>query len=125
LRHTVATRLLRRGASMKEIADVTPAYGGINYARLEHGSLQWPCPTEDHPGLQFLHEGMFSRGKGRFAALEVQSKSKGLGSDVTAETESGSISMRGVSGRLKTYDAYKLWLTVANPEKYLKAQKSG
>jgi len=62
------------GASdiMKEIADVTPSYGGITYARLEHGSLQWPCPLEDHPGIQFLHEGMFSRGKGRFAALEYR-----------------------------------------------------
>jgi formate dehydrogenase major subunit/formate dehydrogenase alpha subunit len=57
---------------MKEIADVTPSYGGITYARLENGSLQWPCPTEDHPGIQFLHEGMFSRGKGRFAALEYR-----------------------------------------------------
>ena len=57
---------------MKEIADVTPSYGGITYARLENGGLQWPCPTEDHPGLQFLHESMFSRGKGRFAPLEYK-----------------------------------------------------
>jgi formate dehydrogenase alpha subunit len=54
---------------MKEIADLTPSYGGITYERLEKGGLQWPCPTEDHPGLQFLHEDMFSRGKGRFAAV--------------------------------------------------------
>ena len=57
---------------MKEIADVTPSYGGISFARLENGSLQWPCPTEDHPGLRYLHEGMFSRGKGKFAALEYK-----------------------------------------------------
>ncbi len=57
---------------MKEISDITPSYGGITYARLENGGLQWPCPTEDHPGLQFLHESMFTRGKGRFAALEYK-----------------------------------------------------
>ena len=57
---------------MKEIADLTPSYGGITYERLEQGGLQWPCPTEDHPGLQFLHEDMFSRGKGRFAAVEYK-----------------------------------------------------
>ncbi len=33
-----------------EIREVTPSYGGITYDRLnELGSLQWPCPTEDHP----------------------------------------------------------------------------
>ncbi len=75
----VARRMRSRGFEfataedvMKEIADVTPSYGGISFARLENGSLQWPCPTEDHPGLQFLHEGMFSRGKGKFAALEYK-----------------------------------------------------
>jgi formate dehydrogenase alpha subunit len=75
----VARRMRGRGFEfasaadvMKEIADVTPSYGGITFARLENGSLQWPCPTEDHPGLQFLHEGMFSRGKGKFAALEYK-----------------------------------------------------
>jgi len=57
---------------MKEIAELTPSYGGITYERLEQGGLQWPCPTEDHPGLQFLHEDMFSRGKGRFAAVEYR-----------------------------------------------------
>jgi predicted molibdopterin-dependent oxidoreductase YjgC len=29
---------------------------GMSYARLdEHGGLQWPCPTEDHPGTPLLH----------------------------------------------------------------------
>ena len=75
----IARRMRSRGFEfataadvMKEIADVTPSYGGINYARLDNGSLQWPCPTEDHPGLQFLHEDMFSRGKGKFAPLEYK-----------------------------------------------------
>ena len=29
---------------------------GMSYARLdEHGGLQWPCPTEDHPGTPLMH----------------------------------------------------------------------
>ena len=55
---------------MAEIARYTPSYGGISYARLEEGGLQWPCPTPDHPGTVFLHEGKFSRGLGRFHAVE-------------------------------------------------------
>jgi predicted molibdopterin-dependent oxidoreductase YjgC len=54
---------------MKEIASVTPSYGGINYQRLEEGSLQWPCATEDHPGTCILHTEIFSRGKGHFVPL--------------------------------------------------------
>lgn len=55
---------------MTEIGKVTPAYGGISFARLEQGSLQWPCPTEEHPGTQYLHVNKFSRGLGKFHAVE-------------------------------------------------------
>ena len=54
---------------MEEIARLTPSYGGINYSRLESGSLQWPCPTEEHPGTAILHTAIFTRGKGRFIPL--------------------------------------------------------
>jgi len=57
---------------MDEIASVTPSYGGINYSRLEKGSLQWPCPTEDHPGTPILHTELFARGKGHFVPLEYR-----------------------------------------------------
>ena len=55
---------------MVEIAGVTPSYAGISYARLDQGSLQWPCPTPDHPGTKFLHVGKFGRGLGKFHAVE-------------------------------------------------------
>jgi formate dehydrogenase major subunit len=55
---------------MDEAASVTPAYGGISFARLEQGGLQWPCPNADHPGTRFLHKGTFSRGKGLFKPAE-------------------------------------------------------
>jgi len=54
---------------MDEIASVTPIYGGMSYTRLgiDGGpGLQWPCTSPDHPGTRFLHEGKFSRGKGKF-----------------------------------------------------------
>jgi formate dehydrogenase alpha subunit len=50
-----------------EIREVTPSYAGISYDRLNDlGSLQWPCPTEDHAGTKFLHVGKFARGLGLF-----------------------------------------------------------
>lgn len=55
---------------MAEIARVTPSYGGISYERLEQGGLQWPCPSPDHPGTPILHVGKFSRGLGKFHAVD-------------------------------------------------------
>jgi len=57
---------------MDEIANLAPAYGGITYRRLEAGGLQWPCPTEEHPGTPILHTELFTRGKGRFSPLEYK-----------------------------------------------------
>jgi formate dehydrogenase alpha subunit len=57
---------------MEEITDLTPSYGGISYARLEEGSLQWPCPTKEHPGTPILHTALFTRGKGKFLPLEYK-----------------------------------------------------
>jgi len=55
---------------MEEISSLTPIYGGISHERLENGGLQWPCPTKDHPGTKYLYENGFSRGKGKFHAIE-------------------------------------------------------
>ncbi len=55
-----------------EMAKVTPQYGGISFARLEQGGLQWPCPTADHPGTKYLHSGKFSRGLGKFSAIDFE-----------------------------------------------------
>ncbi|MCC8029251.1 MAG: formate dehydrogenase subunit alpha [Lachnospiraceae bacterium] len=52
---------------MDEVASVTPSFGGISFERLDAGeSLQWPCPTKDHPGTPIMHVGKFSRGLGWF-----------------------------------------------------------
>jgi formate dehydrogenase (NADP+) alpha subunit len=59
-------------AVMDEIAKLTPSMGGVSHKRLEDGSLQWPCPSADHPGTCILHEAVFSRpsGKGNFVAVK-------------------------------------------------------
>jgi len=48
------------------------SYGGMTYERLGIDGLQWPCPTRDHPGTQYLHKEQFIRGKGKFHAIEYQ-----------------------------------------------------
>lgn len=56
---------------MDEMAAVTPQYGGISYRRLEaEGGLQWPCPSDEHPGTPILHAESFTRGRGVFAAVD-------------------------------------------------------
>lgn len=55
---------------MKEIAKVTPQYGGVTYERIvNEGGLQWPCKDENHLGTKFLHENSFARGKGLFTSV--------------------------------------------------------
>jgi formate dehydrogenase major subunit len=55
-----------------ELAGLTPSYAGIRYPRLDGKGLNWPCPTEDHPGTPILHIGKFSRGHGLFHAIEYK-----------------------------------------------------
>ncbi|RME83582.1 MAG: formate dehydrogenase subunit alpha, partial [Caldilineae bacterium] len=56
---------------MDEINALTPIYAGVTYQRLQKGeTLQWPVPDKHHPGTPILHVGKFSRGKGRFAAVD-------------------------------------------------------
>jgi formate dehydrogenase alpha subunit len=57
---------------MDEIARLTPSYGGISYEHLENGGLQWPCPTQEHPGTPILHSQQFTRGRGKFIPLEYK-----------------------------------------------------
>ena len=58
---------------MNEVNRLTPSYGGISFEHLEvSGSLQWPCPTPDHPGTPILHTQKFTRGRGRFMPLEYR-----------------------------------------------------
>jgi len=56
---------------MAEINALTPSYAGITHERLERGeTLQWPCPSTDHPGTPILHTKGFARGKGKFMPID-------------------------------------------------------
>jgi formate dehydrogenase alpha subunit len=57
---------------MEEIASVTPIYGGIHYDRLDKYGLQWPCTDKNHPGTAQLHQDKFTRGLGKFHAVEYK-----------------------------------------------------
>lgn len=46
-----------------EVRAVWKAGAGLSYQRLEQGGLQWPCPSEEHPGTSLLHGDGFSSGK--------------------------------------------------------------
>ncbi len=56
----------------REIGHAWPALAGMSYSRLEDGGLQWPCPTPEHPGTQYLFKGGFPRGKGRFTLVKYK-----------------------------------------------------
>jgi formate dehydrogenase major subunit/formate dehydrogenase alpha subunit len=56
----------------REMGQAWPALAGMSYARLEEGGLQWPCPTPEHPGTQFLFKGGFPRGNGKFTIVRYR-----------------------------------------------------
>ena len=56
----------------EEIRLTTPSYRGISHERVKEVGVQWPCPTEDHPGTPFLHKGAFPRGKGLMIPVDYE-----------------------------------------------------
>ena len=62
-------RYPNEAAIFAELTEVTPIYAGIRHDRLAEFGLQWPCPTDDHPGTPILHTETYSRGDcGKFHA---------------------------------------------------------
>ena len=47
-------------AIWNEVRQVWPGGAGLSYARLENESINWPCPSEDHPGTPVLHRQRFA-----------------------------------------------------------------
>lgn len=60
------------GEVTKEIANITPTYGGITFERVSKESVQWPCPNATHQGTLILHTEKFARGLGKFHAVEYR-----------------------------------------------------
>jgi len=59
----------------EEIRNCVPQYKGITYERLNKpGGIQWPCPSEGHPGTEFLFKEKFATtdGLGHFQVAEYK-----------------------------------------------------
>ena len=56
----------------REAGQLWPALAGITYRRIAKTGLQWPCPTLEHPGTQYLFKGGFPRGKAAFTAVRYR-----------------------------------------------------
>ena len=62
----------RSSQIMDEIAQLTPTFKGVSFAKLDQlGSIQWPC-TDATPaeGTRTMHQDSFVRGKGQFVITE-------------------------------------------------------
>jgi formate dehydrogenase major subunit len=46
-----------------EVRTVCEGARGMSYSRLEQAGLQWPCPSDEHPGTTRLHADGFAVGK--------------------------------------------------------------
>jgi predicted molibdopterin-dependent oxidoreductase YjgC len=55
---------------MDEIAALAPMFAGVSFERLGSGGIQWPCPCIGHPGTETMHVEKFSRGLGKFNAVQ-------------------------------------------------------
>ncbi|MBI1206374.1 MAG: formate dehydrogenase subunit alpha [Azospirillum sp.] len=54
-------------AIMAEIAQLTPTFAGVSFAKLDElGSIQWPCNDGAPTGTPIMHVDRFVRGRGRF-----------------------------------------------------------
>ena len=54
---------------LEEYRQLWPAMGGITYGRLEGKGIQWPCPTPEHPGTEYLYKDGFPKGKVNFTPV--------------------------------------------------------
>lgn len=56
---------------MDEIAQLTPTFSGVSFAKLDElGSVQWPCNEAAPEGTPVMHVHGFVRGKGKFVITE-------------------------------------------------------
>jgi formate dehydrogenase major subunit len=58
-----------------EIRSVWPQARGITYDRLDRGGLQWPCPSDTHPGSGTLYETGFPGGRAALRRLDFEAGS--------------------------------------------------
>ena len=96
-------------AIWNEVRALCDGARGMTYARLDHGGLQWPCPSEDHPGTSLLHRDTFPIGaRAQLHAVEYRP---------TPEEATPSFPFRLITGRsLYHYNAGTMTGRTSNAE---------
>ena len=54
---------------LEEFGTLWPPLGGITYQRITKQGIQWPCPSQDHPGTPYLYKDGFPKGKVPFVIV--------------------------------------------------------
>jgi formate dehydrogenase alpha subunit len=75
----------------REMTSLTPIYGGMQFERLEKYGLQWPCRDANDPGTPILHVGKFTRGLGKFHAVEYRPPAESVSHDYPLTLTTGRI----------------------------------
>jgi formate dehydrogenase alpha subunit len=75
----------------KEMTALTPIYGGMQFDRLNDYGLQWPCRDSEDPGTPILHTGKFTRGLGKFHAVEYRPPAESVSTDYPLTLTTGRI----------------------------------
>lgn len=52
-----------------ELCSTWTNMSGMSYARIDNRGLQWPCPTPEHPGTEYLYKDGFPLGRAKFTAV--------------------------------------------------------
>jgi len=96
-----------------EIRAVWPAGRGITYQRLDDGGLQWPCLSEDHPGVEVMHTESFPLGKAALRRIHYRPTEETLDDAfpfllITGRTlyqfNAGTMTMRTANAKLRATD---------------------
>jgi formate dehydrogenase major subunit/formate dehydrogenase alpha subunit len=116
---------------LREINALTPSYGGITQERLDNGeTLQWPCPTADHPGTPVLHTKGFARGKGKFMPIDHVPPSERPDDDYPMILSTGRVLYHWHGGEMSRrakglLEIYNQALIEVNPDDALKIGLNG
>lgn len=92
-----------------ELRNLCPNYKGVTYERLDKlGGIQWPCPSEDHPGTSYLYkDNKFNTptGKGNLFAVEwrppVETTDEEYPLVLSTVREAGHYSVRTMTGNCR------------------------
>ncbi len=78
-----------------ELRSLSPLHKGMSWDRLEaEGGIQWPCPSDDHPGSPFLHgwlweDDLGGRGPAPFTVVEHEGPKEQLSEEFPLRLTTG------------------------------------